>query len=31
MDKGAWWRWFGIYTAIFGAAVFLVRWLMWLL
>ena len=31
VDKGAWWRWFGLYTAIFGAAACLVRWLIWLL
>lgn len=31
VDKGAWWRWFGLYTAIFGAAACLVRWLIWLI
>lgn len=31
VDKGAWWRWFGLYTAIFGAAACLVRWLVWLI
>ena len=31
MDKKLFWRWFGIYTAIFGAAVYALQWIMWLL
>lgn len=31
MDKGAFWRWFGILTAIFGAAAYAIAWLVHLL
>lgn len=24
VDRGAWWRWFGLFTALFGAAIYLV-------
>ena len=31
VDRGAWWRWFALFTGIFGAAFYLLRWLLWLL